>query len=136
MVASNISPSATYRVIEEFKPTLLIDEADKQFAMNSELQNIVNAGHTKRMAYVVRSASKEKNFKPERFDVFCPKVVAMIGRPIYTWIDRSIEIIMERKPKDICREKIPFNFYEKKQILRQKLLKWTNNLNAPEVLEG
>jgi len=136
LVASNISPSATYRAIEEFKPTLLIDEADKQFAINPELQNIVNAGHTKRTAYVVRSASKEKNFEPERFNVFCPKVVAMIGRPIYTWIDRSIEIKMERKPKDICKQKIPFNFYEAKQTLRQKLLKWASGLNVPEVLDS
>jgi len=136
LTTSNISPSATFRIVDKFKPSLLIDEADRQFAINPELQNIVNSGHTKRTAFVIRTGSKDNNFTPERFNTFCPKVIAMIGQPVNTWIDRSIRITMNRKPKDICKQKLPLKFYEEKQPLRQKLLKWASQFNVPEELES
>ena len=125
LVASNISPAAVYRTVEKYKPTLLLDEADTGLAQNEELRGIVNAGHTRDTAFVVRAGSKETNFEPERFDTFCPKAIAMIGKPAPTWIDRSFEIKMQRKPRDLCLEKLPHDFYETVRPLRQKLLKWT-----------
>jgi len=136
LVASNISPSAVFRTIEGYKPTLLLDEADTGLAENEELRGIINAGHTKRTAFVIRAGSKETNFAPERFNTFCPKVVAMIGQPVNTWIDRSIHIKMERKPSNLRVKKLPNNYYKEKQILRQKLLKWASGLNVPEVLNS
>ncbi|MEA1994916.1 MAG: DUF3631 domain-containing protein, partial [Campylobacterota bacterium] len=123
LIASNISPSAVFRTIEKYKPTLLLDEADVGVAGNEELRGIINAGHTKRTAYVIRTGSKETNFEPERFNTFCPKAIAMIGKPANTWIDRSIHIKMERKTKDTHTEKLPVDFYEQMKPLRQKLIK-------------
>src|SRR6476620_7983113 len=40
IIASNISPSAFFRVIEEMRPTLLIDEADTFLQGNDELRGI------------------------------------------------------------------------------------------------
>jgi len=54
VVASNISPSAFFRVIEEMKPTLLIDEADTFLDGNDELRGILNAGYHEPNAYVLR----------------------------------------------------------------------------------
>ena len=124
LIASNISPSAVYRTVEKYKPTLLLDEADTSLAQNEELRGIINAGHTKRTASVVRTGSKETNFESERFNTFCPKTIAMIGKPRNTWIDRSIHIKMERKTKDIRIKKLPIDFYEQMKPLRQKLARW------------
>ena len=140
LVASNISPAALFRTVEKYKPTLLLDEADTGLAANEEIKNIINAGHTKDTAFVIRAGSKETNFEPERFDTFCPKAIAMIGKPALTWIDRSIEIRMERKPRDLRLERLPHDFYEAARPLRQKLLKWACgdlkqiDLKDPEVL--
>jgi len=54
VVAANISPPAFFRVIEETRPTLLIDEADTFLAGNDELRGILNAGYSRKTAYVVR----------------------------------------------------------------------------------
>ena len=125
LIASNISPAAVYRTVDKYKPSLLIDEADTGLAQNEELRGIVNAGHTKDTAFVIRSGSKETNFEPERFNTFCPKAIAMIGKPAVTWVDRSFEIKMQRKPRDLRLERLPHDFYEAARPLRQKLLKWT-----------
>jgi hypothetical protein len=60
VVASNISPSAFFRVIEEMQPTLLIDEADTFLQANDELRGILNAGYHKPSAYVIRVANESR----------------------------------------------------------------------------
>ncbi len=54
VVASNISSPAFFRVIEEKKPTLLIDEADTVLHRNKELKGILNAGCARKTGYVIR----------------------------------------------------------------------------------
>jgi hypothetical protein len=58
VVAANISSPALFRVIEEVRPTLLIDEADTFLQGNDELRGILNSGYTRKTAYVVRVANK------------------------------------------------------------------------------
>ncbi|MDB6059021.1 MAG: hypothetical protein JWO95_2865 [Verrucomicrobiales bacterium] len=58
VVAANISSPAFFRVIEETKPTLLIDEADTFLQGNDELRGILNSGYAKKTAFVVRMANE------------------------------------------------------------------------------
>jgi hypothetical protein len=58
VVASNISSPAFFRVIEETRPTLLIDEADTFLQGNDELRGILNSGYSRKTAYVVRVAER------------------------------------------------------------------------------
>ena len=105
-IAANISPSAFFRVIEETRPTLLIDEADTFLKRNQELRGILNAGYTDDTAYVVRVASHEDENKSRlvRFSCFCPKAIASIGRLPETLADRCIPIRMQRKtPRETCQ---------------------------------
>ena len=60
IVAANISSPAFFRVIEETKPTLLIDEADTFLQGNDELRGILNSGYAKKTAFVVRMANEVK----------------------------------------------------------------------------
>src|SRR6266853_2035519 len=59
-IAANISPPAFFRVIEETRPTLLIDEGDTFLKRHGELRGMLNAGYTRETAYVVRVANQVK----------------------------------------------------------------------------
>jgi putative DNA primase/helicase len=60
VVAANISSPAFFRVIEEMRPTLLIDEADTFLQGNDELRGILNSGYTRKTAYVVRVSNQAR----------------------------------------------------------------------------
>ena len=113
LVAANISPSAFFRVIEETRPTLLIDEADTLLKGNHELRGILNAGYSRKSAYVVRVGppaaedpeTRENPIEPAaairlaRFSCWCPKIMAAIGRLPDTLADRCIVIRMQRRTR-------------------------------------
>ena len=50
----NISPAAMFRTIERHRPTLLVDEADTLLADNEELRAVLNSGHSRSSAFVLR----------------------------------------------------------------------------------
>jgi hypothetical protein len=58
VMASNISSPAFFRVIQQTRPTLLIDEADTFLQGNDELRGILNSGYTKKTAFVWRVANE------------------------------------------------------------------------------
>src|ERR1043166_2075552 len=68
VVASNISPPAFFRVIEELRPTLLIDEADTFLRGNDELRGILNAGNRRDTAFVVRVAPSGSSSRQRKSD--------------------------------------------------------------------
>jgi len=93
--ASNISQSALFRTTEKYKPTLLVDEADTFLKNNEDLQGILNSGHTKDMAYVMRNVGDDH--EPKQFSTWSPKAIAAIGKIKDTLLDRSIIVSMRRK---------------------------------------
>lgn len=95
ITASNITPASLFRSVEKLKPTLLIDEADTFLEAHEELRGILNSGHTRRAAHVVRTVGRD--FEPRSFTTFCPKVVAMIGELPATLADRSVIVKMRRR---------------------------------------
>jgi putative DNA primase/helicase len=89
------SPAVLYRLIEKWKPTLVVDEADDQFKENPPLRAVINSGWT-RGAGVPR-CDPDTN-EPEIFSTFGPKAIGMKGRSIPdTTFSRSIVIEMVRK---------------------------------------
>jgi len=70
LLSSNISSAAIYRVAELCKPTLLIDEADTFMRDNDELRGIINSGHTRDTAFVIRIEGD--NLEPKRFSTWTP----------------------------------------------------------------
>ena len=93
--ASNISSASLFRAVEEFRPTLIIDEAETFLKENEELRGILNAGHRQSNAYVIRTVGDDH--KPRFFSTWCPKAFALIGRLPDTLEDRSIVIPMRRR---------------------------------------
>ncbi|MCL1825820.1 MAG: DUF3631 domain-containing protein [Betaproteobacteria bacterium] len=95
MVVSNISPSALFRVIDTYHPTLMIDEADAFMRDNEELRGILNSGHTRDSAYVVRVVGE--NLTPKQFSTWRAKAIAGIGKLADTLMDRAITLDLRRK---------------------------------------
>ena len=95
LVAANISPSATFRVIEAYHPTLLIDEADTFFKDNEELRGVINSGHTRQSAYVIRNVGD--NHEPTQFSTWGAKAISGIGVLSDTLMDRAIILTLRRK---------------------------------------
>jgi putative DNA primase/helicase len=95
LTTANISAAALFRAIDKWRPTVLIDEADSFVGENDELRNVVNSGHQRANAYVIRAVGDD--FDPKRFRTWAPKVVAQIGNLFATWASRAIHIELKRK---------------------------------------
>ncbi len=121
--ASNISPAVIYRVIESIGGTIVIDEADTFIKSNPEMSGIINSGHRKSMAFVLRCDGDDH--EPRHFSTWAPNIIAMIGKPADTIIDRSILIQMKRKkPDDAVQRYIPHKAEPELKILSRKIARW------------
>jgi len=92
---SNVTASVIFRVIEKYHPSLLIDEADSFMRENEELRGIVNSGHRRDSAMVLRNVGDDH--EPRSFSTWAPMVIAAIGTLADTIEDRSIVVLMRRK---------------------------------------
>ncbi len=130
LAASNITPAALFRAIELWRPTLLIDEADSFMRENEELRGLLNCGHTRDSAYVVRTVGDD--FTPKQFCTWGAKAIASIGHLADTLTDRSVPLKLRRKlPHERVgkiRHADPHTFDQ----LRAKLARWADD-NAVEV---
>lgn len=98
VLTSNITAAALFRYIEEYKPTILIDEADTFLNKNEDLRGIVNAGFEKN-GCIIRCTGQDD--VPTKYNVFCPKAIAGIGRLSDTIQSRAIVINMHPKPTNV-----------------------------------
>ena len=95
ITASSISPAALFRTIDAWCPTLFIDEADAFIKDNEELRGLLNSGHTRDSAYVIRTQGE--NFTPTKFNTWGAKALAGIGQLSDTLMDRAVVLELRRK---------------------------------------
>ncbi len=125
LTASNITPAAVFRAVEEWKPTLIIDEADSFLSRSEDLRGMINSGHYKNTAYVIRCTGEDNI--PTRFMTWCAKVIAGIGDLPETIADRSIIIEMKRK---LVNQKVDSIRRADELVfkgLNEKLARWSND---------
>ncbi len=87
--AANISSAAVFRSIESWSPTLLIDEADTFLNSigNEEITGILNSGHNRNLAYVVRTQEVNGDHVPDTLHEYAraqwerPSVTAFVQHP-------------------------------------------------------
>jgi putative DNA primase/helicase len=123
-LASNISPSAIFRYVEEMRPTLLIDEADAFVKDNEELRGILNSGHTKAAANVIRNIEVNGEHKPRRFSTWAPKAIAAIRSLADTLEDRAVIVQLQRKPPGAKVERLRKRDNEWFAALRSHAARW------------
>ena len=126
VAASNITPAGLFRFVEQEKPTLIIDEADRFLLRREELRGILNSGHTRAAALVIRTSGD--SYEPRSFSTWCPKAIAMIGRLDDTLQDRCIEIRMLRKMKNektaiLRADRLP----QEVEDYRRQAARWTED---------
>jgi putative DNA primase/helicase len=121
--ASNITAAALFRAIEKFKPVMLIDEADTFFGEKDELRGVINSGHRRGSAFVVRTVGDEH--EPKTFSTWSAKAIATIGKLSGTMEDRSIIIQMRRRAPGERTEKFRTATYKSSaDPLRRQAYRW------------
>jgi putative DNA primase/helicase len=133
--ASNISAAAVFRTIEACQPTLIIDEADTFLGAEhaTELRGILNAGHTRTAAFVIRVVpTSAGELEPRKFSVWSPIAVGMIGKLPGTLADRSIEITLQRKRAGDKVAKFRLDRVEHLHTLGRKLARFARD-NAAKI---
>ncbi len=99
LALAGISEAALFRVIEKERPTLLIDEAQhlrSRDERSAALHDLLCAGTRRPTAYVCRIGGRHRD-ELQRFSVFCPKAIALIGKLTDVLTDRAIEVPMRRR---------------------------------------
>jgi putative DNA primase/helicase len=91
------------------------------------LRGILNSGHTRAAAHVVRTVEISGEHVAKRFSTWAPKAIATIGDLADTLADRSITINMQRKRGDQHVERLRRRDNAQFARLRQMALRWVND---------
>jgi putative DNA primase/helicase len=142
ITVANITAASLFRAVEKWTPTLLVDEADSFLAGNEELRGVINSGHRRDTAKVIRTVGDEH--EPRVFSTWGPKAIALIGRLPATLEDRAIVLPMKRKTSGERVERFrPERIVAELEVIRRKAGRWAaDNLETlresdptiPEVL--
>lgn len=121
--ASTVSP--IFHTLDAFRGTLIFDEADFRFSdERSEIVKILNNGNMRGMPVLRTVMNRQREFNPQAFHVFGPKIIATRGR----YEDRALEsrFITEETGARPLRNDIPINlpptFKDEARELRNRLL--------------
>jgi hypothetical protein len=99
-LTGRVSAAALVREIDGSHPTLLLDESDAAFGRDKEyaeaLREVLNMGQ-RRGGKATLCVGQGVNITTKRFDVFCPKAIAGIGRLPDTVAGRSVPIRLKRR---------------------------------------
>jgi putative DNA primase/helicase len=120
---SNISAASLFRAVEMWQPTLLIDEADTFIRNSDELRGILNSGHGRASAFVIRAVGD--THEPRQFSTWAAKAIALIGKLPETLHDRSIVIELRRKLTTEKTERLRYANQELFRDLCRKLKRFS-----------
>jgi putative DNA primase/helicase len=125
--SSSISPASFFRLVEAYQPTLLIDEADTLPKDSDQIRGLLNAGHTKESANVVRTEEVNGQYTPVLFKCFCPVALAGIKlekKLAGTVLSRGIIIQLRKKLKDEKVQKVRRASKQAMETLKEKLARF------------
>lgn len=125
----NATVSATFRVVEMKRPTLLIDEADTFLPDNQELRGILNTGH-RQGGFVLRTVGDD--FEPRAFSTYSACGIALIGKLPATLADRSVPIDLQRRRPDEAIKAFQFDRTDHLDQLARQAARWAQD-NADHV---
>lgn len=123
--AANVTPATIYRAVEALRPTLLVDEADTFLHEREELRGVLNSGHHRAGALVVRTAGDDHEVRT--YSTWAAKAVALIGRLPSTLADRSIEIRMRRRAPGESVERLRLDRLDDLVPVCRKAARWTSD---------
>ena len=132
VLAGSISASSLFRIVDTDGVSLMCDEADNllQAASGSELLGILNSGHRRATAYVLRSVpTPEGGWTTQQFSTFAPIAFAGLKNLPETLQDRSIIIRMKRALKGERQAHLVNGYSPILVECRRKFMRWATDLN-------
>ena len=120
--SSNVTAAVVFRAVEKWRPTLLIDEADTFLHDSDELRGVLNSGHNRRSAIIIRTVGDDH--EPKQFSTWCPKAIAKIGKLPPTLTSRSIHIQLQRKTPAEVVEPLREDRISHLEPLARKAARW------------
>jgi hypothetical protein len=120
----NVTAAVVFRVVDQFKPTYLIDEADRFLGDNNELIGIINAGYRKggRVQRLVGDNHDVRNFS-----AWSPVAIASIGRIPDTIEDRSLRVTLRRATDREQPEVFNSERVGHMKVLARKMARWAKD---------
>lgn len=123
--ASTVSP--IFHVLEAFRGTLVLDEADFRFSdATASLTKILNNGNVEGMPVLRTMANAQRELNPKAYRVFGPKLLGMRGR--FSDVALESRFITHDTGGRTLRPDIPVqlpsDLRREAQGLRNKLLAW------------
>jgi hypothetical protein len=122
---SNTSAAAILRTIEAAQPTLLIDEADTFLTNSEEIRGVLNSGHRRSGAFVLRLFGD--NHEPRQFSTWAAVAIALISKLPDTLQDRSILIRMRRRLPSESIAQFRADRTDDLKILARMAARWAND---------
>ena len=124
---ANVSAAALFRVVESYRPTLLVDEADTFLAGADDLRGVLNSGH-RRGGNVLRTVGDDR---PRASPPDAAVAIALSELPD-TLADRSIPIDLKRKLASEVIESFRVDRVGHLEVLARKAARWAAD-NAVQI---
>ena len=128
--AVNLTPAVTFRLMDRFQPTILLDEADATLPENEDLRSVLDSGHHPR-GEVPRLVGEE--LEPRVFKTYGAFAFALIGRltgKLKTLDSRSIVVRLERKRADQIVEGFDVNSPAELAPLKRRIVRFVEDNRA------
>ena len=123
-----MTAAALFRVVEGYRPTLLVDEADTFLAEADELRGVLNSGHRKG-GQVLRTVGDDH--EPRSFSTFAAVAIAIIGNLPDTLADRSVTVDLKRRLPSETVESFRFDRVAHLDVLARQAARWAPDNAAP-----
>ena len=133
------SIAALTRIMNEKKPTLMLDEIDNQFLFGTEyvakLSALLNDGWKQGANTAVVQRNKGGGFELEEFDSYVPKAFAGIGANLpEATLDRSIPIKLHAKPKEVKKQRFRIQYVgDGFAAIKEQLEVWDSETTCEEL---
>jgi hypothetical protein len=126
LATNYISAAMLPRVIDQYHPTLLMDEVDTFLSRSEEMRGVLNSGFD-RDGYVIIGTKVGDNWVPRKFSAWCPQALAGIGGLPDTITDRSFCIELERKPRSKKVKRLRRRDTGPLDVLARKCARWAED---------
>jgi putative DNA primase/helicase len=126
--AIHASTAALFRLIEEYRPTIILDECDTYLSENEELRGLIDGGHAPNGKYIRCDGDDNA---PKAFATFCPKALGGIGKVHAAISSRAITIKLQRKAPNQKTEKLVLNRRGYLDRTKARAMRWAlDNIDA------
>ena len=122
--AGSISPPALFRAVEQFQPTILLDETEKYIEHGSDLHALLNEGHCAG-GTVLRVLGEKLELR--EFGIFGAVAFARNGRLPDDLEQRSIVINMQRRRPDEPLAELRDDRAESLEMIARKCARWAED---------